>query len=91
MNDRVKIEMVYCYIYWLNPSCELDRNIVAGIWKYATRLKQWYTKYERHQDAVVAEEMANRMIGAYDNYIATQVSGVAIVVMYICYIVLIFM
>ena len=75
MADRVKLEMAFCFYYWVNPDCELDENIVAALWKFSTRLRRWYTKYNRRQDEIADIIRVERMIGAYDEYIRTQVSS----------------
>ena len=65
--------MVFCYYFWLDPECELDRKIVEGLWKYSTRLKQWYTKYERKQAESADLESIEQLKGAYDSYVKSQV------------------
>ena len=73
VSDRVKLEMVYCFMYWLNPDCELDHNIVSALWKFSHRLKPIYGKYERNELERADHERIRQIIGSYDEYIKSQV------------------
>ena len=63
-------------MYWLNPDCVLDRNIVGALWKYSSRLRRIYSKYDRENLDEAEIRRTQAMIGAFDEYIKSQVKKI---------------
>lgn len=80
VKDVTKLEMVNCLIFFLDPEVVLNEKIIAGIWRYGWRIRQFYDKYEKDQiDKEREERRKNRLanlIGSFDEYVVTQVINI---------------